>query len=93
MRGMLWLGALFEAYKMMFLGLVFFGLTLLVVFAYVESKLIRERHKVEELRITKRKMIQDLERKLEELRAEKDRDHQELAARISELEAKLQRGP
>jgi hypothetical protein len=89
---MLWLGALFEAYKMMFLGLVFFGLTLLVVFAYVEFKLIRERHKVEELRITKRKMIQDLERKLEELRAEKDRDHNSLATRITELEAKLSKG-
>jgi hypothetical protein len=89
MRGLFWLGALFEAYKILFLGLIFFGLTLLVVFAYVEFKLIRERHKVEELRITKRRMIQELERKLEELRAAKDRDHQELVTRIEELEAKL----
>jgi len=92
MRGMLWLGALFEAYKLIFLGLLFFGLTLLVVFAYVEFKLIRERHKVEELRITKRKMIQELERKLEELRAEKDKDHRELVTRITELETKLPKG-
>lgn len=92
MRGILWLGELFEAYKMLFQGLIFFGLTLLAVFAYVEFKLIRERHKVEELRITKRKMIQELERKLEELKAAKERDHRELVARISELEAKLSKG-
>jgi Na+-transporting methylmalonyl-CoA/oxaloacetate decarboxylase gamma subunit len=92
MRGMLWLGELLEAYKLLFLGLVFFGLTLLVMFVYVEHKLIQERHQVEELRITKRKMIQELERRLEELAAAKDKDHQELLARITELEAKLPKG-
>jgi len=92
MRGMLWLGSFFEAFKVLFMGLVFFGLTLVVVFAYVEKKLIQERHKVEELRQTKRKMIAELERRLEELRAEKDRDHNSLVARITELEAKLLKG-
>ena len=92
MRGMLWLGSFFEAFKVLFLGLVFFGLTLLAVFAYVEKKLIQERHKVEELRETKRKMIAELERKLEDLRAAKDRDHNELVARVEQLEAKLLKG-
>ena len=91
MRGLLWLGSFFEAFKVLFMGLVFFGLTLLAVFAYVEKKLIQERRKVEELRQTKRKMIAELERRLEELRAAKDRDHQELVARIEQLEAKLQK--
>ncbi|OGP57646.1 MAG: hypothetical protein A2V67_18200 [Deltaproteobacteria bacterium RBG_13_61_14] len=89
---MLWLGSFFEAFKVLFMGLVFFGLTLVVVFAYVEKKLIQERHKVEELRQTKRKMIAELERRLEELKTEKDRDHNSLVARITELEAKLLKG-
>lgn len=92
MRGLLWLGAFLESFKILFLGLVFFGLTLLVMFAYVEKKLLQERRKVEELRQTKRMKIMELERKLEELKAEKDRDHNALAARIAELEAKLSSG-
>ena len=92
MRGMIWLGSFFEAFQMLFYGLIFFGLTLLVVFAYVERKLIRERHKVEELRQSKRKMIAELELKLDALRAEKERDHSHLVGRIEQLEAKLQKG-
>ena len=92
MRGLLWLGSFFEAFKVLFLGLVFFGLTLLAVFAYVEKKLIQERRKVEELRQTRREMIAELERKLEELKAAEEKDHHELAARIEQLEAKLKKG-
>lgn len=89
---MVWIGSIVGAFKILFTGLLFFVLTLLVVFAYVEQKLIRERHKVEELRATKRKMIADLEQKLTALQTAKDQDHQHLVARIEQLEAKLSRG-